>query len=246
MKLQEIADIILNHFDGLQSYIDEAVYYDEDDYNEDQLLENINILKSESEAQWCESGATKFVFGFTDLPGYVVKIPFRGCRVFEETDDFDDEYLYYMSDDKSFSYAHADPTHGDLHLENDWDYCEAEEKIYAAAPDCIKNVLVKTTYVCSIGDNPIYVSEEMISEFNWEDAGYTSKKSQDLAHSIANGFYSLTEEILSVIIEQQGIQAANELVKFIKEYGLNDFHAGNLMYDDDSVLKFIDYAGYNE
>lgn len=244
MDLEEIAKILHSHLDGLEELINNAKYYCEDYKYDDQVLDDILELKDESGATWYDSGATKLVLAYADLPHYVVKIPFVGCKVY----DCDENDNYDLVNDASFDYNFADASHGELNLEHSWDYCEAEEKIYQKASNHLKNLFVETIYVCSIGGHPIYVSPEMVDEFYWEDADNASEESIKLAKKMcsAKKNFFLADEIVSVIIEQQGKEIAQEMMKFIAQYSLNDFHTNNLMYDSDGILKFIDYAGYNE
>ena len=104
-----------------------------------------------------------------------------------------------------------------------------------------------------MGEVKLYVAEcAGISFFGFSNDD-VSDRSWDKSTEIKekNGIgkwdgYSNVFEYLPIIIEQYGVEYAEKLVAFCRDENIQDLHHGNVAWNDEGKLKFIDYSGYSE
>lgn len=183
-------------------------------------------------------GCTKVVFLFSEYPQYVVKVPFVGVQYWETEDDCDEP-----------SYVESEAL-----FRNQEDYCAIEEGVYSAARfDEVEDIFAETSFLGQLGEVKMYVAEcAGVSFFGFSDSDISDNswnKSTEIREKKGLGKwdgYSTVFEYLPIIVEQYGAEYAEKLVAFCEDEGVQDLHHGNVAWNDEGKLKFIDYSGYNE
>lgn len=180
-------------------------------------------------ASWCESGASKIVFSWDDIPEIVVKVPFLGNGIFNA-----DDHLLYSFDD-FYAAPGTDSS----------DYCNAEAEIYAeAAVRELDNFFCSTEFICELYGIKFYASTKAVSYYEGprlDISDNSRKKAQDTDSRELH----LTDEFLSILYEQNEEEDVKRLIDFLCDMDANDFHFGNVGYVD-GHFKFLDYSGFNE
>lgn len=232
----DFKDFILERFSKVN--LDNLAYcpHYRDDYY-DEIIEDdgwviFDLIANEVGAEWVRSGASKVVFAFAEYPDVVVKIPFIGNGVYDDNNIF--LYEDHIFDGVQNCWGGES-----------WNYCQYEADLYKEA--CKRDLgrfFFSTEELCTIGDTQFYVSDRANTEFeygivtpsgdSWNKAKWAYKTSP------------INEDCLAVLYEQNPTDEVDELIDFLNEYYLNDFHWGNLGYNDDNYLCLLDYSGYKE
>jgi hypothetical protein len=76
---------------------------------------------------------------------------------------------------------------------------------------------------------------------NWVESykEYLSRRIQ-CSHDLV----PLSDRVGAVFLGQYGEDVLNQLTAFIKDNQIDDLHDGNIMYDKEGKIRFIDYSGY--
>lgn len=237
MDKEFLTDFIYSHFGKCDlSTLQEAAWcykcnFDFDDYT-------YYNLKTKVSADWVENGCSKLVFGFSDLKKdgkeYVIKIPFFGQRYFEE-----EEWHQY-------DYEFAGSCH--IELEQDWNYCEAEEKIYQKSVEWgLSDIFAATEYICSIGDVQFYASELVGYSFNNDAYLDCSKELKEDSQSFSKYSHARISRIaFRPILLQYGEDFCCDLIDFLETYDIDDIHDSNVGTTDDGSFKILDYSNFRD
>lgn len=180
-------------------------------------------------ASWCESGASKIVFGWDNIPDIVIKVPFKGRGIF----DIDENTL------KSFEdfYCAGGSDCGD--------YCAAEANVYAEAKARdLENFFCSTEFICELNGIKYYASTKAKGYWDVKHPE-VSEDSEEKAYSTDDGNLYIDVDILSIFYEQNEDEAVEEIINFLQDMDTNDFHTGNLGFID-GCLVFLDYSGFND
>lgn len=235
MKPAEMFSIVKNHFDetNVDYYIDDLRFRPEDEYGaliEPLFFDDFSVFYSKN-VQYSDAGCSKWVLQLKTLPGWVIKVPFQGCRKYE-----DDEYLDRYED---FTFQ------GAKNEVDDWDYCLREFEVYLAAKERnLEKFFPETLYLGDYHDLPIYAAEEMNYYYN---GSYVSKDS-DYYNTISRQY---NFKISAMHIEEFFEGGATEeevrsLLDFLIECNVGDFHNGNFGWDEEGHLRLIDFSDFNE
>ena len=207
----------------------------------------IDELSQFSDIQWLENGMSKFVFSFTNIPNYVVKIPF--FKVYE--------YAKYENDeDYEFEYEGAkfDVMNCSFGNEKGNDYCKFEQDLYFSSFSYgIEDMFAGTFLSFTIDEKyPIYISQKA-SRLEYEEIYSNKEYDEDIVNSVKtidkkyeNKYLGLSDEIKMMICEQWGSEKLDRLLEFIDTFKLNDFHTNNFGKNKDGKIVLIDYSGFEE
>lgn len=218
------------------------------------------------------SGATKVVIIFKDKD-YVIKLPLRGCREYSDFCSVNCKYSkcpYEQAEEdeeKSINYWECWECNYNLNKDEaaysneeeycmagaglpernfaPWDYCAAEEAIFNYAVDKkVSDCFLETKQIGYYCEVPIYIQKKATQ------IGYDTTIIKPSEHSI-EAFSSCGGECTSIakpfgasMIEYYGEIIFKKLCDFIKEFSVNDLHAGNHGYCDGRPI-LIDYSGFD-
>lgn len=237
---KEIIDIVSNHLKDLS--IANIVECGGGEQGSGDAIDDI-VHSSKMKFEWYDYGVSKIVFYFSDIPDYVIKIPFQFYYNYEY-DYKQDDYIE-TGELEEFSYADYDAPFDNLNL---WDYCETEAEYYNIAYfSHVDECFAGTEYLCKIQNHPIYISEKI--EFVLSDNRGTIKPS-DKAFCTANKWtvnseYGL-QKAMPYFIDAYGEEKASEFLRFLNNNPIEDFHSGNFGFDKNGKIKLIDYSGWND
>lgn len=218
-----------------------------------------------------DEGVSKFVLIFRDL-GFVIKIPYTGsndgdgdvkspcddctrwsscrgsCQSCSRYQNWEyDEYKYYQS----FGGADFTPRAAvRKELERSWDYCEAEAWFYNKAKENgVEVCFAETRLLGFVDGHPIY-TQPLATIYS--DYYTSSRKTHTLEEKISTkeackriDGWCFNVDWLTDFILFFGDDMFQNFMNFIKEYGVDDLHNGNVGYVD-GVPVLVDYSGYND
>lgn len=201
--------------------------------------ENCQLAIIDPVASYCSvpfgwaMGASKIVIIPTDSE-YVLKIPFNS-RVEIEDEEGDGEISYNFD---AFECANTS---------NGWDYCAAECDTYERA--WIKHLdacFLQTEFYGTINGWPVYVQRKCTVAFCSEEDPYDSAE-KELIRSCYNdnNYYALPFKWAIDFYNYYGETVLRELLSFLREEDLYDFHCNNLGYFN-NVPVIFDYGDYRE
>ena len=173
-------------------------------------------------------GASKFVIFANDEE--VFKIPFNGSFFwdYEQEESIFDEFQHIK------------------------DYCDYEADIYADAVDAgIEKMFAGTRFVGFTKDGTrFYASERIHIYIDYENEPKASKEGTSKLEEMRKNGTPLARRIdanwLASAIDCYGEEYVEEVLNFLHEKGVDDFHSGNMGYRNNGEPCFIDYSGYME
>lgn len=92
---------------------------------------------------------------------------------------------------------------------------------------------------------PVYFSEKMFCNIingDYDNITYSSR--YEGSKQNFDTFFT-NSDVDYIIRFQYGIDVYQQLVDFCVECDINDMHGGNVMYDKNGNIRFIDYSGFN-
>ena len=202
------------------------------EYDADSLSECSKIIKNYGFSV-LGHGATKNVFVFDFLTGFVIKTP----------------VLYVRKGKKLFKR---------LINNGETDSCEKEKKLFEVAEDKkVESFFLPSERIVSLGGKRnFYISEKLIEspeEDNpcWNIINITdtfNKEEKDkfnlaIEKYIDNIDLSITA---AIILYKQNPDKFLDFLKFIKEYDINDLYLYNMGFDINGKLKIFDYSGLDD
>ena len=124
------------------------------------------------------------------------------------------------------------------------DYCEKEVEHYEAAQEYnVPGLFAAIEYIEEWRGAPIYLQEYIRgigaeAEFKTLDSIESSRNS--------DYYYGEDDEAIYDAIEiQYSLETFDNFRSLVDDYGINDFHFGNVGYRDGRIV-FVDYSGYFE
>lgn len=204
--------------------------------DEDSSADNMDDFIMSIGTSSYEYGMSKVVLFFDEYEDFVVKIPVKGCIVYEYDED---EWI----ETEKHEYENA-PTES----KGDWDYCHAEELVYRkAVTRGVEKAFAETRCIGHTRSGyPIYASEKITS--------YTSnmtKKKQDRFFEFIKsagiicgmlGKYTVSE-----LLNSYPVMFALDVVEFLRVNDIDgDMHSSNYLYDDDGHIVFVDYSDFRD
>lgn len=235
MKREEMFSIVKNHFDETKTYryVYDLRFRPEDEFGgliEELFFDDFPIFYSKN-VQYSDAGCSKWILQLKTLPGWVIKVPFQGCRKYED-DEYRDRY-----EDFTFQGAKNEI--------DDWDYCLREFEVYLAAKERnLEKFFPETLYLGDYHGLPIYAAEEMNDYYN---GSYISKGS-NYCNTISRQYnfkISAThiEEFLEGGVTEEEVRS---LLTFLIECNVGDFHNGNFGWDEEGHLRLIDFSDFDD
>lgn len=180
-----------------------------------------------------ETGASKLVI-IPDGANYVIKIPFNG--MWEER--FDDEEEEEYTDFYKFEGA----SYGD-----GWDYCLNELIIYRLSKTYnINEVFVKTKYLGSINNYPIYIQERAVTFCESDKRREKTLKDIDIKTEDTcrkHNFYTFNKKWLSDALEYYGEKKLDKIISFLSNNNIGDLHNSNIGYVGNRPV-LIDFSDF--
>ncbi len=235
MRCEEMFSIVKNHFDEnkLYYYVDDLRFRPEDECGaliEEFFFDDFPIFYSRN-VQYTDAGCSKWVLQLKTLPGWVIKVPFQGCRKYE-----DDEYLDRYED---FTFQ------GAKNEVDDWDYCLREFEVYLAAKERnLEKFFPETLYLGDYHGLPIYAAEEMNDYYSGKRVECGSNYSNTIS---TQHDFILSAEHIEELFESGAIEEEiHSLLDFFTECNVGDFHNGNFGWDKEGHLRFIDFSDFDE
>lgn len=220
--LRERIEDSFNSYKCYNWYVDHYDDCGEEDYSDVRFL---------CHADRYNNGVTKIVLFYDDLDDWVIKIPILGNYIEE-----DDEYCDFCNSGTT----------------GDNDYCLTETEYCEDAVEFgIGDLFAKTYYVCNINGVNFYCSERINKTYcdirhlacYVHPESYT--RAQTLKRSCGYDCYLETKE-LGFFVDGYGELAAEKLIQFLQDWGIEDLHHGNLGFDKDGYIKIIDCAGWRD
>lgn len=224
--LDKIKDFLVARCESLG--MDDCYYYQDDCECEDEdHFYDMQAACCADDVRW---GASKIVFFYDDLPDWVIKVPFFGT--------------YNIDTDEYYDFCRANEC-------GDGNYCQVEADIALDADrEGVGACFAHTYYVTCINGIPYYASEKIEDTLLNSDEPQVSEASSSAAENLSESYdlyeLSLCDEVLAMFIEQYGETMAENLLKFLYDQELGDFHRNNLGVDAEGRIKIIDYSDYNE
>lgn len=171
------------------------------------------------------SGYTKIVlFPKTD-ENIVIKIPYRGMDL-------------YQCDESEGGFSFV--KRRDFEGVSSWDYCDREASLYkSACRSGVERFFACTEYIGdALGKVPVYAAERC-KEYEWDKVCRPLKVGSLVKLGVP-------PDVAGVLSAQYKTEDLCALVRFLREFHVNDLHAGNWGMGRDGNLKIIDYAGYED
>lgn len=227
---QELKMFLLNK---IRSKLSENMCYMEyysrsSDYSE----EDFSDLCYTCGADRYDSGVTKVTLFYHDLQDWVIKVPILGC--------------YYEAEYDYCDYEESGAEKANDYCLAEMDYCK--EAVAAGIADCF----AKTYYICNIDGIDFYCSEKVDLIYHdrysyWSKINYTNPNSVEQAKSLMSMHDSYLDTAeLALFIDAYGESMAEDLVRFLFDFGISDLHHGNLGFDANDYIKIIDCAGWRD
>ena len=178
-------------------------------------------------------GASKFVL-MDKEEDIVVKIPFNGSFVYDET-DYGDACYFCPFDD----------------------YCEREAYFYEEAEEAgLSEFFAKTEYYGRTKNGvPFYVSEKVADtdyyRYHYDNDGDSKYKDRldmlKLVNELYKKYYYETTRLwLLDAISWYGLDKTENLLKFLQDNNINDLHGGNVGRRANGAPVIFDYSGFYE
>lgn len=235
MKREEMFSIVKNHFDEtkMYHYVDDLRFRPEDEWGsliKELFFDDFSVFYSKN-VRYHDAGCSKWVLALKNLPGWVIKVPFQGYRIYED-EEYLDEY-------KDFTFK------GAKNEVDDWDYCLREFEVYLEAKE--RNLEKFFSEILYLGDYhglPIYVAEETNDYYNGEPIGCSSNYSDTISaqHNFVVSAQHIEELLESGAMEEE----IHSLLNLFTECNVGDFHNGNFGWDEEGHLRFIDFSDFDD
>lgn len=250
MTEKKLADFILGKLVDLKDYEWKMIttYWENDESGDVALDTYQNILYQIEGVNNVKAGCSKVCIFFDEMPNYVFKIPFRGCALkyyCEDEDCFFNQFEYDWSSYHKYSLAN---NNNRFQLENEFDYCEAEEFVYNVAVKWgIEDCFARTFKVAEYNGVPIYASERVkYPRFDITYAQGISGNSREKARELSReyGFSALGEDKLTSFVDFYGVDKIIKLILFLKNYRISDLHNDNVGFNDKQPVV-LDYSSFD-
>ena len=164
-------------------------------------------------------GVSKFVIFPSGNLNKVIKIPFEG--VWEYNSEIEDEEWFEFEVIK--------------------DYCAEEAAIYDEAVEAgLECFFAKTEFGGFTKDGTKFYIADRVKPFDWHRATEGSEKKANEIRC------SLDSIWIANAIDCYGLDKVNELVAFLWDRNLHDFHDGNVGMREDGSPVLLDYSDYKE
>lgn len=224
MQLNEYKDL-------LDLYIPEGFGPDEEDYDyiiPDDFQTVIDQLPKNVYTKW---GISQFVI-IKDDWDMVAKIGFNGWHVWED-----------YSENTHFQPYNINYAQKSFHL-----YQEAQKR-------GIDPIFAEMVILGNAGDSTVYLQEKVKCDFasSWETGDCKRKFSDDshdyvvMRRRVGRGAWRMFEsDWLAQAIDYYGKELVENLMFFLEEYRIYDFHEGNYGYREDGTPVLIDWADFSE
>lgn len=232
-ELDSLRDIVLHNFKFTGNPYD-FMWTDDDS----EPIDGCDALWTDPKVLDIKYGCSKAVLFYDYLGDYVIKVPF--CGVCTE----EGRYI-------NFSHATEDPDD----IDENWDYCEAEESLYKKACAAgIGELFCGTRHLCDINNFPIYISEKSDYTIDEDESSrdssaaglrfVQSKREQcDIKCIYHPG--DMEDNILGMFYDFWGAEITDKFLDFLVDNNIRDCHNGNIAFRDGKI-RVIDYSSFNK
>lgn len=192
-----------------------------------------------------ESGASKIVLIPKEIKDFVIKIPVSGTRFPYENEDGEEE--------RGTEYYCQAPTRYDG---DSWNYCQAEVEIYEeAVENDLEDAFAETKFLFRTHAGvPVYVQERVSfgayhkrSSLSHEER---SKKLEEVysrsSDEVQYSCQMFSTEYAIEMLEYYGLSKFVKLMNFLYNENLNDFHGGNIGFNENLQPILFDYSGFKD
>lgn len=175
-------------------------------------------------------GATKFVL-IPEHGDFIIKIPFNSNIIRDEDGEEVDTIEFYRAN-------------GNF---NDWDYCAVESERYNIAQGYgFERYFAPTIYIGQIRDWPIYIQPKCFVLNEAKNCSNESRaKAKEITYNSCFNYLKIDYDWLGYIVENNGEDEAEALVRFLYQNNWDDFHHSNVGFYQGQPVIF-DYSDYNE
>lgn len=235
MKREEMLFIVKNHFDEtkMYRYVDDLRFRPEDNWGallEELFFDDFPVFYSKN-TQYSDAGCSKWVLNLKNLPGWVIKVPFQGYRLYKDEECLD-EY-------EEFTFR------GAKNEVDDWDYCLRELEVYLEAKERnLERFFPETLYLGDYHGLPVYAAEEMNNYCTGKRIRFGSNYSNRI--SAQYNFMISAAHIEELLESGATEEEIHSLLDFFAEYNVGDFHDGNFGWDEEGCLRFIDFSDFDD
>jgi hypothetical protein len=131
-----------------------------------------------------------------------------------------------------------------IEMEDKWNYCELESKLWIAAQEAgLEKLFLRTMKIGMHNGSPIYIQEKAdIIGLSNTSPSPESKSRFANSFSDRRGFYD--ESFGAFLLDYYGEIILDKFFTFIEKYDICDFHRGNFGFQDNRPV-FVDYSGFN-
>lgn len=208
------------------------------EFTEEAAEDLLYDLAIDHNAHYCH-GISKAVVVF-DNDDCVIKIPFNGY-----TDDcWNGETQHYEETFIPFCGA----------MGTEWNYCQTEANIYSDAQAYhVAEYFAETAYLKAICGCPIYVQpkvvsyDELVGYDCYDGRNSIEERNNTIQHCYDSGHMScsINSDWLTDFLHYWGQEALDNLLTFIENECIGDFHDQNIGYLGDKPL-ILDYSDFSD
>lgn len=141
-------------------------------------------------------------------------------------------------------------------LDNDdnFDYCTIEAHNYQdAITEGVEEFFAASYELCTITPSECKELHQTIYFYIQEKAEPDEEKTSSTCEKYIKGEYNNSDTWYYDYTDSDRLESLfgedknfNKLMKFIKEWRINDLHSGNFGYTKEGIAKIIDYSGYGD
>lgn len=188
-------------------------------------------------------GASKIVL-IPEGWDWVIKIPVYGyCNgraSYYDSNDFSVEY----DDTEDYEFACSRQLRDKGYTFPGYNYCQAEAIIgYEAEKIGLGDILIPTYYVGTFKDIPYYIQRKVCDIR--EDVNSKIDSQERYKKLNSHRYREFNNNFGGALIEQYGEERVNELLDFLKEWGINDLTSFSNYAIKDGKIVFFDYSGFD-
>ena len=209
-----------------------------------------------TESYYVTSGASKIAIIFRNKD-WVIKIPYFGrvednsdcCRPSGEACPHTDESVVpchecpHHKDDIDYTY-YSGACHNTIEIEDEWNYCELESKLWIAAQEAgLEKLFLRTMKIGMHNGSPIYIQEKA-DIIGLSSTSPSPESKSRFTNSFADRHGFDDEFFGAFLLDYYGEIMLDKFFTFIEKYGICDFHRGNFGFQDNRPV-FVDYSGFN-
>lgn len=189
-------------------------------------------------------GASKIVL-IPEGWNWVIKIPTYGyCNGKASYYDSNNSNGIEYDDTEDYEFACSRQLRDKGYTFPGYNYCQAEAIIgYEAEKIGLGDIMIPTYYVGTFKDIPYYIQRKVCDIR--EDVNSKIDSQERYKELNSHRYREFNNNFGGALIEQYGEERVNELLNFLKEWGINDLTSYSNYAIKDGKIVFFDYSGFD-